>query len=198
MSYITRRTEGQADAPLVFTFHGTGGDENQFHGLAEQLLPEATVISPRGDVPEMGMNRYFRRKAEGLYDMEDLDRRTEAMAKFLRSEVEKSGAKRVIGLGYSNGANILAAAAFRYPKIVGELILMHPLIPWVPEPQPGLAGRRVLITAGQRDPICPAPQTQQLADWFTAQGTETVLDWHGGGHGIERSELQAVVDFLNR
>jgi phospholipase/carboxylesterase len=31
----------QPGAPLIFAFHGTGGDEHQFFGLAQQLLPAA-------------------------------------------------------------------------------------------------------------------------------------------------------------
>jgi phospholipase/carboxylesterase len=39
-----------AGAPIVFTFHGSGGDKDQFLPLAERILPEAGVVSPRGDV----------------------------------------------------------------------------------------------------------------------------------------------------
>jgi phospholipase/carboxylesterase len=194
MGYTARRTEdGQL---LAFTFHGTGGDETQFHGLAEQLLPGASVVSPRGDVSEMGALRYFRRTGEGVYDMADLDRRTEAMAGFIDAEKTRIGATRTVGLGYSNGANILAAVAFRHPGLVDDLVLLHPLIPWEPAPQAGLAGRRVLITAGQRDPICPAPLTDRLAKWFEAQGAVVTLAWHPGGHEIAQAEVAAIQRFL--
>ncbi len=154
MSYHAARTTGAPGAPLVFTLHGTGGDETQFHRLASELVPGASVVSPRGDVNENGMNRYFRRTGEGVYDMDDLAKRTEAMAAFLTAEKEAAGAERVIGLGYSNGANILAAVAFAHPGIVDDYILMHPLIPWTPVPQPALSGRRVLITAGPLSLCC--------------------------------------------
>ena len=39
-----------ARAPLVFAFHGTGGDERQLVPLARRLVPGATVVAPRGDV----------------------------------------------------------------------------------------------------------------------------------------------------
>lgn len=195
MSYVAKRTDG--GDTLVFTFHGTGGTEEQFHGFAGQLLPGASVVSPRGDVSEMGALRYFRRTGEGVYDMADLDQRAEAMATFLRAEKDRVGAARVVGLGYSNGANILAAVAFRHPDIVDDLILMHPLIPWEPDAQPGLAGRRVLITAGRRDPICPAPVTEALARWLDAQGSETTMVWHPGGHEIAQSEIGAIETFLS-
>ena len=192
MSYIAERSEGRAGAPLILTFHGTGGDETQFHGLAGELLPGAHVVSPRGDVSEMGAARFFRRTGEGVYDMDDLARRTESMAEFIAGERERTGAARVIGLGYSNGANILASVALSRPELVDDLILLHPLIPWTPDPQPGLAGRRVLITAGRMDPICPAPLTQTLADYLSAQGADSDLAWHPGGHEIRREELAAI------
>ncbi|MBV0913445.1 alpha/beta hydrolase [Anianabacter salinae] len=196
MSYITRETKGAEGGPLIVTFHGTGGDETQFHTFAEQLIPGAHVISPRGDVSEMGANRYFRRTGEGVYDMDDLARRTDAMAAFLKGKVAAVGAPRVIGLGYSNGANILASVAFEHPQIFSDLILMHPLIPWTPGDQPGLASARVLITAGQRDPICPAPMTQALIAWFEAQGSETQMLWHPGGHEIATPEVEAIREFV--
>jgi phospholipase/carboxylesterase len=196
MTYVAKRTEGRAGAPLILTFHGTGGSEDQFHTLAETMLPGAHVVSPRGDVSEMGAARFFRRTGEGVYDMDDLATRTTAMAEFIEAETARTGADRVVGLGYSNGANILAAVAFTRPDLVDDLILMHPLIPWSPEPQPGLKGRRVLITSGKSDPICPAPLTEALAGYLSRQGAEVTDAWHPGGHEIRQEELTALQRFL--
>ena len=194
MSYTAKRTRGPDVHTHVFTFHGTGGTESQFHGFAEELFPDAHVTSPRGDVSEGGALRYFRRTAEGVYDMEDLAQRRAAMAAFVRNQA--AGAQRVIALGYSNGANIAAAVALADADIFTDLVLLHPLIPWAPAPQPALRGKRVLITAGQRDPICPAPLTQGLADYLIAQGADVTLHWHAGGHEIAQSEIAAIGAFL--
>ncbi len=196
MTYVAKRTKGAAGQPLFLTFHGTGGTEDQFHGFARQLMPGAHVTSPRGDVSEHGALRYFARTGEGVYDMDDLTRRTDSMAKFIDAERAATGADQVIGLGYSNGANILASVALQRPELVDTLILMHSLIPWEPAPQPGLRDRKVLITAGQRDPICPAPMTQRLAGYLEAQGAHTRLHWHPGGHEISQSEVDAIAAFL--
>ena len=193
---IAARSEGAAGAPLLFTFHGTGGNERQFHELGQALLPGAHVVSPRGDVREHGALRFFRRTGEGVYDMEDLARRTAAMGDFVAEEIARTGARRVVGLGYSNGANILASVMFARPELFTDAVLLHPLIPFVPPPQPGLAGRRVLITAGRQDPICPAPMTQALAGWLERQGAGVALHWHPGGHEVARTEWEAVQGFL--
>ncbi len=195
-TYIHATTRGRAGAPLLMTFHGTGGNEHQFHGFAERLIPGAHVVSPRGDVLEGGMSRYFRRTGEGVYDMADLAQRREKMARFMLEQKARTGSSHLAGLGYSNGANILMAVALVHPDLVDRMVLMHPLIPWSPEPQPGLAGRRILITAGKRDPICPAPMTQALADYLVDQGAEVTLEWHAGGHEITQGEVQAVTDFM--
>ena len=197
MRYVAARTQGRGpDAPFIFTFHGTGGDEHQFHGFASQLNPNAHVISPRGDVMEGKMARYFKRTGEGVYDMDDLNKRTKAMAAFLSNEVAKDRASRVQGIGYSNGANILASVALSFPETIDDLILMHPLIPWKPDSQPGLKGRRILITAGRQDPICPAEQTQNFADYLASQGAIVTLHWHNGGHEIAPCELVTIQNFI--
>lgn len=197
MTYTARRTEGRPGAPLFLTFHGTGGTEDQFHSLAAELIAGAHVVSPRGDVSEAGALRYFRRNGEGVYDMDDLARAVAKMAEFIDSEVARTGAERVIGLGYSNGANILAATMLAHPGLVSDAVLMHPLIPWDPDPQPGLAGVRVLVTAGERDPICPAPLSRALIGYLAAQGAEVQSLWHAGGHEIAQTEVTAVQSFLS-
>lgn len=183
-------------APALVLLHGTGGDETQFIELGAELMPGARRIGVRGDVSEGGALRYFRRLAEGRYDMADLARATKKLARFVGSV--KAGAETVTGLGYSNGANILAFVLFDRPERFDRAVLMHPLIPFAPPAQPGLAGRRILITAGRNDPIAPAAATQALADYFTAHGAEVELAWHSGGHEIRRDELLAAQRFLAR
>jgi phospholipase/carboxylesterase len=190
------KTAADPGAPLVFAFHGTGGDENQFFALAEQTWPRAGVISPRGDVSEYGAARFFRRKAEGVYDFEDLETRRRAMAEFVRSHKQRAKPSRTIGLGYSNGANILAAVAPVDAELFDEIILMHPLVPWSPKDNPDLARLRVLITAGRRNPICPPSLTEKLADYFARQGSKVTLEWHDGGHELRPSELAALERFV--
>lgn len=194
--YQFRAAAGAApEAPLIFLFHGTGGDENQFFDLAGELLPGAARVAPRGDVSEQGALRYFRRTGEGVYDMADLATRTKAMAAFVREQVAAAQPSRVLGLGYSNGANILASVQFAAPELFDATMLMHPLIPFAP-PAADFAGKRVLLTAGRRDPIAPAAATQALADYFAANGAEARVAWHEGGHEIRREELLALQAFL--
>jgi phospholipase/carboxylesterase len=195
-TYHYAEVAAEPGAPLLFLFHGTGGNENDFIDLGQQLLSGAQLIAPRGDVSEGGALRFFRRTGEGVYDMENLARATTKMSSFIRERVAAAGPSRVAAVGYSNGANILASVLFMEPALIDAAVLMHPLIPFEPGTQPGLAGRKVLITAGRRDPICPPPLTDKLAAYYAAQGAETETVWHEGGHEIRQSELQSVARFL--
>lgn len=194
-SYVYKVRHGAPGAPILFAFHGTGGDENQFFDFASRLMPGATIVSPRGDVTEEGALRFFRRRAEGVYDMEDLQVRQAALARFVGAHAKEAQAGMVLGLGYSNGANILAAMMIGDGTLFDGAMLMHPLIPWVPEANGDLAGRDILITAGRNDPICPPAKTQALADYFEEQGASVGLEWHGGGHDIRPGEIEAVQRF---
>ncbi len=195
-SYLHRARAGAAGAPILFVFHGTGGDENQFFDFGSRLLADATVISPLGDVSEHGAPRFFRRTAEGVYDMTDLARATAKMGDFVAANREKYGASEVIGLGFSNGANILANVMIEQPSLFDAGVLMHPLIPFQPKARVGDAKARVLITAGERDPICPVPLTVALADYLREQGDEVSTEWHPGSHEIRSNEIEAVKRFL--
>lgn len=183
-------------APLLFLFHGTGGDENQFVTLAHDLLPGASLVAPRGDVSEQGAARFFRRAAEGVYDMDDLARATEKMAGFVRAHSKAAQASAVVGLGYSNGANILASVLFAAPDLFDAAVLMHPLIPFQPEAGDGLRGKRILITAGRRDPICPPNMTLRLESHLRAMEADVTLEWQEGGHQIHPGEIEAARRFL--
>jgi phospholipase/carboxylesterase len=196
MTYQFTEQAGAAGAPLLFVFHGTGGNEAQLVPLAKDVMPDAHIISSRGDVSENGALRFFRRKAEGVYDMGDLARATEKMQAFVASHVERLKPTRVIGLGYSNGANILASVMFRPDQLFHQAVLMHPLIPFEPTDNPALKSARILITAGKRDPICPPQLTEALESYFKRQSADTLLHWHDGGHELRQTEIDAARDFL--
>lgn len=190
--YVHRLRAGAPGKAILFVFHGTGGDENQFFDFGSRLLPDATVVSPRGDVSEHGAARFFKRTGEGVYDMADLARATDKMARYVKELAVEHSASQVLGLGFSNGANILANVLIEHGGLFDAAALMHPLIPFKSRDNAALQGTKVLITAGERDPISPVPLTQALADYFGRQKAETKVEWHPGGHDIRPNEIEAI------
>jgi len=184
----------------IFIFHGTGGDEESLLPVAGIIMPGAAVVSPRGKVLENGMPRFFRRFAEGVFDLEDLRYRTEEMAKFIEKAKKAYGLdhKTIAAAGYSNGANIAASILLAYPGIFSKAALFHPMVPFVPETLPDLSGTDVLITAGTNDPIVDPEGTRELARLLRESGAHVELFWHDRGHSLTREELSAARTFLTQ
>lgn len=196
-SYEARVSAPQPSRPLVFAFHGTGGDEHQLFDLGQKMVPGGGIVAPRGDVQEMGAARFFRRTGEGVYDMDDLARATDKMIGFIEAHRDENTGHPVYGFGYSNGANILAAVLLKRPDLFERVGLLHPLVTWEPKAEPGLASTKVLVTAGRRDPITPWPISERLAAWFEENGADTVMDAHDGGHELRNTELTALQDLFS-
>lgn len=178
-------------APTLLLLHGTGGDENDLIPLGRMLAPEAALLSPRGQVLENGMPRFFRRIAEGVFDQQDLAARTADLANF----IENSGTQP-IAVGFSNGANITASLLLRYPDKLRGAILMRVMFPFVPDKVPDLTGKPILILSGEQDPIVPVDQPQQLAEVFRSAGADVTLHWAKAGHNLTNEELKVARDWL--
>src|SRR4051812_5032609 len=118
---------GDANAPFtLLLLHGTGGDESDLMSLGRAVAPTANLLSPRGPVMENGMPRFFRRFAEGVFDVEDIKARAQQLADFINSAATEYSfdATRVIAFGYSNGANIAAAMLLLHPDALAGAILL--------------------------------------------------------------------------
>lgn len=187
-----------AQAPTLLLLHGTGGDENDLVGVGQLLLPGANLLSPRGKVLERGMNRYFRRVAESVFDQEDLRFRTDELVRFIESASKhyRFDISRVIAVGYSNGANISGSLLFRHPDMLYGAVLLHPMVPFEPDVLPALQGKPIFIAAGHNDPIVLPENTRRLEEILRASGAEVSDHWHEGGHSITRSELDAARNWL--
>jgi predicted esterase len=178
-------------APLLL-LHGTGGNEDDLVSLGRTFAPEAPLLSPRGRVLENGMPRFFRRHAEGVFDLDDLRFRAAELAEFLSWAREKYGLGEVapIAVGFSNGANIAAALLLLHPGSLSAAMLLRPMVPLVPDSLPVLDDVRVLIAAGRSDPIISSQQSQALADLLNKAGAEVTLHWSDAGHGLTREDLE--------
>jgi phospholipase/carboxylesterase/glyoxalase family protein len=193
LGFAHRFLPGSPSLPVLLLLHGTGGDESDLLPLGEGLLPGAPRLSPRGKVLENGMPRFFRRLAEGVFDLDDLRKRTDELADFVEAATEAYGLNghRMIAVGLSNGANIAASMLLLRPGTLGGALLIRPMVPLVPETLPDLRGVSVQINAGQVDPLVPPPQSESLAQLLTDAGASVKLHWIAGGHALTREDLEA-------
>jgi phospholipase/carboxylesterase len=195
--FIHEFVPGKSERALLL-LHGTGGNERDLIPLGHELDPNASLLSPRGKVLENGMPRFFRRLAEGIFDLEDLKKRAHELADFVASAAAhyKIDVKNLIAVGYSNGANIAASILLLRPETFAAAILFRAMVPFVPETQPDLSSLRVLIGAGSVDPIVPASETKQLAELLRSAGADVTIQFFQGGHELTQADIQAAQEWL--
>ena len=197
--FIHEFVPGTSNRTLLL-LHGTGGNERDLIPLGRELNPNAALLSPRGKILENGMPRFFRRLAEGVFDVEDLKQRTNELADFVAAAVQhyKLAADQVIAVGYSNGANIAASMLLLRPEILRAAILFRAMVPLVPENLPNLSSVRVWIGAGNRDPIIPTSETERLAQLLRRAGADVTIRFANAAHGLISAEVETARHWLKQ
>jgi glyoxalase family protein len=187
-----------AGGTTLLLLHGTGGDEEDLLPLGRALLPGAGLLSPRGKVLERGAPRFFRRLAEGVFDQEDLARRTDELGDFVLAAAEAYHLEPdgVVAVGFSNGANIAASLLLRRPGLLRAAVLLSPMVPFEPASLPDLGGTSVFIGAGRRDSITPPAQAERFAGLLRSAGADVTLHWEPGGHAVTQPEIAAARAWL--
>jgi phospholipase/carboxylesterase len=182
----------------LLLLHGTGGNEHDLIPLGREIDPAAAILSPRGKVLENGMPRFFRRLAEGIFDEEDLNRRTHELADFVGAAAKdyQFAADQVVAVGYSNGANIAASLLLLRPETLRAAILFRAMVPLVPEKLPDLSSVRVWIGAGNQDPIIPTSETQRLVDLLRSAGADVTIGFVNAGLGLTNNEIEIAHGWL--
>ncbi len=181
-------------APTLVMLHGTGGDETDMMAFGRELRrPGMGLLSPRGKEPEHGMNRWFRRKAEGVFDLPNLFERADELADFVTGKIPGGGR---IAVGFSNGANAAAAILLRRPETFQSALLLAPMVPFEPSELPNLMGIRVHMDCGERDPLVPKENSARLAAMLSGAGARVSVRWHPGGHTLDAEGVEAAKEFI--
>jgi phospholipase/carboxylesterase len=183
----------------LLLLHGTGGNEDDLLPLGRELDPNAALLSPRGKILEGGrIPRFFRRVAEGVFDIDDLKFRTHELADFVEtaSRVYGFDARKVIAVGYSNGANIAASILLLRPQTLSGAILFRAMMPLVPEMIPDLSYKRIFMSSGLKDPIATKQEAERLSNLLKKAGANVVLQWQNSGHELTQYDIQAAKQWL--
>ncbi len=180
-----------AAAPLLL-LHGTGGTEHDLLRLGRAISPGAALLSPRGDVSEGGALRFFARLAEGVFDPQEISRRTQALGDFVAMATAhyQLDARRLTAVGFSNGANIASTLMLLRPEILGAAILLRAMVVLdQPAAASSLAGKRVLLLNGNVDPIVPLDQPPRLAALLRAGGADVTVQSLAASHGLTPQDV---------
>jgi len=193
-----RKTEGKAFTTFLL-LHGTGGNEQDLIPLAYELDKRAAILSPRGKVLENGITpRFFRRLAEGVFDLEDLKFRTNELADFVidASKTYDFDLQHTIAVGYSNGANIAASMLLLRPEILSSAILFRAMVPLVPQTLPDLSNKPIFMSSGLHDPIVSRQEADRLFSLFKKMGANISLSWQESSHELTMDEIRKAREWL--
>ena len=198
LHFVHEFVPGNSERTLLL-LHGTGGNERDLISLGRHLDPEAALLSPRGKVLENGMPRFFRRLAEGVFDLEDLQRRTYELGDFIIAATKDYGldVAKVVAVGFSNGANIAASLLLLRPKILRAAILFRAMVPIIPEPLPKLSDVRIFISAGDHDPIVSVSDTERLANLLRNCGADVIVRFANAAHGLTSADVETARNWLD-
>jgi phospholipase/carboxylesterase len=197
--FIPSETGNDKAEVTLLLLHGTGGNEDDLLPLGHELDPNAALLSPLGKILEGGrIPRFFRRVAEGVFDINDLKFRTHELADFVEkaSRVYNFDASKVIAVGYSNGANIAASMLLLRPQTLSGAILFRAMVPFVPDKIPDLSYKRIFMSSGLRDPIATKQEAERLASLLRQAGANVVLEWQNSGHELTQHDIQAAKQWL--
>jgi predicted esterase len=195
--FVPGSSESSHEVTLLL-LHGTGGDENDLLPLGHELWPGAALLGVRGKVLESGMPRFFRRFAEGVFDVDDLKSRTEELAQFIDAAAVRYGfsRKRLVAVGYSNGANIASSLILLHPHYMAAAVLFRAMMPFVPELIRDFSHLAVFIGAGRLDHIVPSGQVEELGAIFETGGADVTISWRQGGHELGEDDILAAKTWL--
>jgi phospholipase/carboxylesterase len=182
--------------PPLLLLHGTGGDENDLVPFGERLAPGAALLSPRGKVSERGAARFFRRLAEGVFDLEDLAERTGELAEFIEQARKTYGLAKPIAFGFSNGANIAASLLLTRPDVLAGAVLLRTMTPFEPKTLPDLTGMPVLMLSGAADPLVEPENRDKLADMLSVAGAAVTHEIVQAGHNLSARDIAAAERWL--
>jgi phospholipase/carboxylesterase len=192
------RGAGASAALTLLLLHGTGGDEKDLLPLGRAIAPGANLLSPRGKVLEGNMPRFFRRLEEGVFDLEDLERRTRELRDFVQAATNRYGLSGtlLVACGLSNGANIASSLLLSEPGVLSGVVLFRPMIPFEPAEPPQIPATPVLICASQSDPLVEERNTRKLAEMLERYGARVQLEWVPGGHQLSRADLETAATWI--
>lgn len=213
-------TPGDPARPVLLTLHGTGSDERDIAQIAGILDPTAAVLSPRGKVSENGMLRWFARRGEGVFDVDDVVFRSGELVSFIdwARDSYQLGHRQIVAVGLSNGANIALATALLNPSSISRVIAfsgMYPLGDRLPEMAgastgatvpaggtPGVGGVGslsavdVILLNGSADPMAPTASVDLLERVLRERGARVERATRPGGHGITQADIAAARAWL--
>ncbi|MFA9288466.1 MAG: alpha/beta hydrolase [Weeksellaceae bacterium] len=197
--FYYKQLENPAEKTL-FLLHGTGGDEDDFLFLNDELEQSYNIVSLRGNVDEAGMKRFFKRLEHGVFDQESIIDETKKLKEFVEAYAKEQQVdpKSFVFFGYSNGANMILATLFYYPELFHNVALLHPMLPFEPKQKLDLKHLKAYVSYGLHDQLMTVEESQNVLKVLDDAGATIEAEVYNAGHELTQEEMEDVIACLKK
>ncbi|MDR2660767.1 MAG: dienelactone hydrolase family protein [Lactobacillaceae bacterium] len=182
---------GNKDRNTVLLLHSTGGDEIEMIDIARYLYPKNPILGIRGRVQENGViNRWFKRRKEGDFDIDSLYREEAILIKRVNSLISELNLNpRLNVIGYSNGANVALHLELSNQIHFEQIMAYHPMM--IEELKVSINDQKsnIFISHGEDDPIVPDENFHQLLGLLENSGHNLEIYEFNGEHSLTNEEI---------
>lgn len=182
------------DGTLIVQLHGSGRTEEDLMPFCRALAPGAAILGIRGRCMAEGVPRWYERLTPVKFDQHGIHGESAALAVFVMPLL--AGYRQVTWVGYSNGANMIAALLALRPGLVSRAVLMRAMVALETLPDRDLSATSILMLTGRRDPY--SAYAPRLEDWLIRGGAQLeslILPDH---HGYGERDLSAARGWMDQ
>lgn len=183
---------------LIVLLHGSGGNEKSLVPLARKVWPDATLLGVRGRVVQDGGTRWYKRITPVKFDQDDVRLEADAFVQFLTklSEQKNLDLSKAVFVGYSNGANLLAASMMMHPDMVKQAVLMRSMPVLDLLPKANLSKTRVLTITGDKDTLY-SPFAPELSAALKTRGASLDARIIDAGHMLSDADASIIAQWAS-
>nr|WP_138144768.1 alpha/beta hydrolase [Brucella sp. 10RB9215] len=187
-----------ASNELIVLLHGSGGNETSLVPLATKIWPRATLLGIRGRVMQDGDTRWYRRITPVKFDQKDVKLEANAFVTFLTRLADNKDLDlaHATFVGYSNGANLLAATMLLHPDLVKRAVLMRSMPVLDDAPVANLGKARVLTIAGEHDKLY-SPYAPALSAILRASGARVDARTIDADHMLGEKDIATIRQWVD-
>ncbi len=189
-------TPENPDGTTIVLLHGSGGNETSLLPFAAKAAPNATLLALRGRATDEGTPRWFRRFSANKFDQTDIASEAEALAAFIDGAIEayRLDPAKLVFLGHSNGANMLAATMLLHPHVIRRAALLRAAMVLERPPAADLSDAEVLLITGDVDVF--SNFGPELAGLLRQAGAQIDARTISSGHAFEAADIESVRAWL--
>ncbi len=186
-----------ASNELIILLHGLGGNETSLVPMASKIWPRATLLGIRGRVMQDGGTRWYKRITPVKFDQKDVKLEANAFVTFLTRLADEKDLDltHATFVGYSNGANLLAATMLLHPDMVKRAVLMRSMPVLDNAPAANLGKARVLTIAGEDDKLY-SPFAPALSALLRSSGARVDARTIHADHMLGEQDIAAISQWV--